>query len=84
MADRKVTFTLGTAVDPQNQAGGVRTAAALGSIKSAAEGASKAVRNLRGLLPGPWQVPAERPNGRPAAVTRLEPSAALTGVMTGL
>lgn len=44
MADRKVTFTLGTAVDPQAKREAAELAALLGSIKSAAEGASKAVR----------------------------------------
>ena len=44
MADRKVTFTLGTAVDPQAKREASELAALLGSIKSAAEGASKAVR----------------------------------------
>lgn len=44
MADRKVTFTLGTAVDPQAKREAAELAAMLASIKTAAEGATKAVR----------------------------------------
>ena len=44
MADRKVTFTLGTAVDPQAKREAAELAAMLSSIKTAAEGATKAVR----------------------------------------
>lgn len=45
MADRKVTFTLGTAVDPTAKREAAELAALLASIKSAADGATKAVRD---------------------------------------
>ena len=51
MADRKVTFTLGTAVDPQAKRD-VRTCRLLGSIKSAADGRLKAVRKPSRPPPG--------------------------------
>lgn len=44
MADRKVTFTLGTAVDPSAKREAAELAALLTSIKSAADGATKSVR----------------------------------------
>jgi hypothetical protein len=44
VADRKVTFTLGTAVDPSAKREAAELAALLTSIKSAADGATKSVR----------------------------------------
>lgn len=43
MADRKVTFTLGTAVDPQAKREAAEMAGLLNSVKKAAEGATKAI-----------------------------------------
>lgn len=61
MADRKVTFTLGTAVDQQTKRDAAELAALLKSIKAAADGATKAVRETfaassrgRGGSGGSW------------------------------